>query len=89
LGHARALFLRCATRTGLAARDWRARDEREVSRSRACARITEMTKIKETGWENRENVFFHRFCGHKHLFRLHQPRFPRARIYRIDYPDSN
>jgi len=53
------------------------------------ARITEMTKIKETGWENRENVFFHRFCGHKHLFRLHQPRFPRARIYRIDYPDSN
>jgi len=52
-------------------------------------RITEMTKMKETGWENRENVFFHRFCGHKHLFRLHQPRFPRARIYRIDYPDSN
>ena len=51
--------------------------------------VAEMTKIKETGFENRENVFFHRFCGHKHLFRLHQPRFPRTRIYRIDYPDSN
>ena len=25
------------------------------------ARITEMRKIKETGWENRENVFFYRF----------------------------
>ena len=53
------------------------------------ARITEMTKIKETGWENRENVFFYRFCGHKHLFRLHQHHFPRARIYRIDYPGSS
>jgi 4-amino-4-deoxy-L-arabinose transferase-like glycosyltransferase len=53
------------------------------------AQITEMTKIKETGWENRENAFFYRFCGHKHLFREHQPRFPRARIYRIDYPGSS
>ena len=52
------------------------------------ARITEMAKIKETGWENRENAFFYRFCGHKHLFRHHQHHFPRARIYRIDYPDS-
>jgi len=52
------------------------------------ARITEMTKIKETGWENRENAFFYRFCGHKHLFRLHQHHFRRARIYRIDYPGS-
>jgi 4-amino-4-deoxy-L-arabinose transferase-like glycosyltransferase len=52
------------------------------------ARITEMAKIKETGWENRENAFFYRFCGHKHLFRHHQRHFPRARIYRIDYPDS-
>jgi len=48
-----------------------------------------MTKMKETGWENRENVFFDRFCGHKYLFRLHQHHFRRARIYRIDYPDSN
>jgi 4-amino-4-deoxy-L-arabinose transferase-like glycosyltransferase len=53
------------------------------------ARITEMMRIKETGWENRENAFFYRFCGHKHLFRLHQRHFPRARIYRIDYPGSN
>jgi 4-amino-4-deoxy-L-arabinose transferase-like glycosyltransferase len=52
------------------------------------ARITEMMKIKETGWENRENAFFYRFCGHKHLFRHHQHHFRRARIYRIDYPDS-
>jgi len=52
------------------------------------ARITEMAKIKETGWENRENAFFYRFCGHKHLFRHHRHHFPRARIYRIDYPDS-
>jgi hypothetical protein len=53
------------------------------------ARITEMVKIKETGWENRENAFFYRFCGHKHLFRHHQHHFRRARIYRIDYPNSN
>jgi 4-amino-4-deoxy-L-arabinose transferase-like glycosyltransferase len=53
------------------------------------AQITEMTKIKETGWENRESAFFYRFCGHKHLFREHQPHFPRARIYRIDYPGSS
>lgn len=53
------------------------------------ARITEMRKINETGWENRENVFFYRFCGHKHLFHQHQRHFRRAHIYRIDYPDSD
>src|ERR1700737_2329970 len=54
------------------------------------ARITEMAKIKETGWENRENVFFYRFCGHRHLFGRHEHhRFRRAHIYRIDYPGSN
>jgi 4-amino-4-deoxy-L-arabinose transferase-like glycosyltransferase len=54
------------------------------------ARITEMVKVKETGWENRENVFFYRFCGHKHLFGRHEHhRFRRAHIYRIDYPGSD
>jgi 4-amino-4-deoxy-L-arabinose transferase-like glycosyltransferase len=52
------------------------------------ARITEMVKVKETGWENRENAFSYRFCGHKHLFHQHQRHFRRARIYRIDFPDS-
>lgn len=49
------------------------------------ARITEMTRIKETGWENRENIFYYRFCGHKHLFHSHQGHFRRTRIFRVDY----
>ncbi|HWY39285.1 MAG TPA: glycosyltransferase family 39 protein [Chthoniobacterales bacterium] len=52
------------------------------------AQVTELTKIKETGWENRENVFFHRFCGHRHLFHSHQRHFRRTRIFHVDYPGS-
>jgi hypothetical protein len=52
------------------------------------AKITEMTRLKETFWENRENVHFARFCGGVHLFGTHHQhhRFPRTRIFRIDYP---
>ena len=50
------------------------------------AQVTEMTKIKETGWENRENVFFHRFCGYKHLFHSHHGHLRRTRVFRVDYP---
>lgn len=52
------------------------------------AQVTEITKLKETGWENRENIHFSRFCGGKHLFREHH-HFQRARIYRVDYPKSS
>jgi 4-amino-4-deoxy-L-arabinose transferase-like glycosyltransferase len=65
---------------------WSEVEQALVSRG---ARITEMMKVKETGWENRENAFFYRFCGHKHLFHRHQHHFARARIYRVDYPGSN
>ena len=52
------------------------------------AQITEITKIKETGWENRENVFFYRFCGHQHLFHSQHGHLARTRIFRVDYPSE-
>ena len=54
------------------------------------ARITEMTRVKETFWENRENVHYAHFCGGKHLFGGHHQHhgFPRTRIFRVDYPNG-
>lgn len=51
------------------------------------ARVTEMAKLEETAWENRENIHFHRFSGDRYLSPSEKDRLP-ARIFRVDWPDS-
>jgi Dolichyl-phosphate-mannose-protein mannosyltransferase len=47
--------------------------------------ITSVAEIKETGWENRENINFHRFSGDIYLFSQKTDLAP-ARIFRVDWP---
>ena len=49
------------------------------------AQIREAAQIEETAWENRENIHFHRFAGHRYLFPQDKDLAP-ARIFRIDWP---
>ncbi|HEV2045518.1 MAG TPA: glycosyltransferase family 39 protein, partial [Chthoniobacterales bacterium] len=49
------------------------------------AQITEMAKVEETAWENRENIHFHRFSGDTYLFPSEKDK-PSARVFRIDWP---
>src|SRR5438132_6653639 len=47
-------------------------------------RITSVMEMEETGWENREDIHFHRFSDGSYLF----PRtetFPMSRIARVDW----
>jgi 4-amino-4-deoxy-L-arabinose transferase-like glycosyltransferase len=49
------------------------------------AQITDVAEIKETVWENRENIHFRRFVGGRYLF--HDPEeLPPARIFQIAWP---
>lgn len=47
--------------------------------------ISEVAKLKETGWENRENIHFHRFSGDVYLFSQGITLEP-AKIFRVDWP---
>jgi hypothetical protein len=49
------------------------------------AQITSAAEIKETAWENRENIHFHRFSGDIYLF-PQDANLPAARIFRVDWP---
>ena len=49
------------------------------------AKISDVTQLEETAWENRENVHFHRFAGHKYLFPQDKDLAP-AHIFRVDWP---
>jgi len=49
------------------------------------AQINDVAEIKETGWENRENIHFHRFSGDIYLF-PNNTNLPAARIFRVDWP---
>lgn len=49
--------------------------------------ITSVAEIKETGWENRENINFHRFSGDAYLFSQKTDLAP-ARIFRVDWPNQ-
>lgn len=49
--------------------------------------ITSVAEIKETGWENRENINFHRFSGDTYLF-LQKTDLAPARIFRVDWPNQ-
>jgi hypothetical protein len=47
--------------------------------------ISTAAEIKETGWENRENIHFHRFSGDTYLF-AQETNLEPARIFRVDWP---
>jgi hypothetical protein len=63
-------------------------------------RIEQVTQIKETFWENRENIHFHRFAGDQYLFAWFPRTFaegapesfpppeqlPAGAIFRVDWP---
>jgi 4-amino-4-deoxy-L-arabinose transferase-like glycosyltransferase len=46
--------------------------------------ISNVAEIKETGWENRENIHFHRFPGDVYLFPQDAPLAP-AKIFRVNW----
>ena len=49
------------------------------------ARLNDVAEIKETAWENRENIHFHRFSGDTYLF-PHDTNLQAAHIFRVDWP---
>jgi hypothetical protein len=49
------------------------------------AQISSVAEIKETGWENRENIHFHRFSGDTYLF-SQETHLAAAHIFRVDWP---
>ena len=51
------------------------------------AQIKSVAEIKETGWENRENIHFHRFSGGTYLF-PHDTNLQAAHIFRVDWPSG-
>ena len=48
------------------------------------AQINDMAEIRETGWENRENIHFHRFSGDTYLY-SEDSFHPAAHIFRADW----
>src|SRR5947209_8673670 len=49
------------------------------------AKINDTAQLEETAWENRENIHFHRFAGHRYLFPQDKNLAP-AHIFRVDWP---
>ena len=49
------------------------------------AKISDAAQLEETAWENRENIHFHRFTGHRYLFPQDKDLAP-AHIFRVDWP---
>ena len=49
--------------------------------------ISKVAELKETGWENRENIHFHRFSGDVYLFPQETALAP-ANIFRVDWPSQ-
>jgi len=49
-------------------------------------RITRVAEVKETHWENREDIFFRRFSGGIYLYRSLE-KVPPAGIFRVDWPE--
>jgi len=47
--------------------------------------ISKVAEIKETGWENRENIHFHRFSNDVYLF-PQDTALAAANIFRVDWP---
>jgi 4-amino-4-deoxy-L-arabinose transferase-like glycosyltransferase len=51
-------------------------------------KITQVAELKETVWENRENIHFRRFSGDRYLFPWPET-FPAAAIFRVDWPEDS
>ena len=51
------------------------------------AQISDVAEIKETAWENRENLHFHRFAGGIYLF-PQDTNLAAAHIFRVDWPGN-
>jgi hypothetical protein len=49
------------------------------------AKISDAAQLEETAWENRENIHFHRFAGHRYLFPQDE-HLAAAHIFRVDWP---
>ena len=49
------------------------------------AKITDVAQLEETAWENRENIHFHRFAGHRYLFPQDKD-LAAAHVFRVDWP---
>ena len=49
--------------------------------------ISEVAELKETGWENRENIHFHRFSGDLYLF-SRDSALQSAKIFRVNWPNQ-
>jgi 4-amino-4-deoxy-L-arabinose transferase-like glycosyltransferase len=49
-------------------------------------RITLVAEVKETHWENREDIFFRRYSGGIYLY-YPLKKFPSAGIFRVDWPE--
>jgi len=49
--------------------------------------IRKVAELKETGWENRENIHFHRFFGDVYLFPQQTALAP-ANIFRVDWSNQ-
>jgi hypothetical protein len=49
-------------------------------------RITLVAEVKETHWENREDIFFRRYSGGIYSYYPLQ-KFPPAGIFRVDWPE--
>jgi hypothetical protein len=49
------------------------------------AKISDVARLEETAWENRENIHFHRFAGGRYLFPQDKDLAP-AHIFRVDWP---
>jgi hypothetical protein len=48
-------------------------------------RLTPVTTLEETRWENRENIHFRRFSGERYLFPWSK-KYDSAYIFRVDWP---
>lgn len=61
----------------------------EVSRQilQGGAQVTEVAQFEETIWENRPEVHLHRFPEEIYFFTAPE-NYPRAGIYRVDWPDD-
>ncbi|HZR78875.1 MAG TPA: glycosyltransferase family 39 protein [Chthoniobacterales bacterium] len=51
------------------------------------ARIDDVAEINETGWENRENLHFHRFAGGIYLF-AQNTDLAATHIFRVTWPEQ-
>lgn len=55
----------------------------------AGGRLVKVAEVPETVWENRENIYFHRFAPAKYLYRQSGGESRPAEIYRVEWPNGH